>query len=166
MNRCAVAGCSFMWAIRVSFWPFSARVQLFLCWLILSWRKPLALCPSSGRNRTNIEDRKSKGFGICNQILAILSEVPLGKHKIEIGLLLRQAMFINGILFNSEAWQSIHEEEIKLLEDIDNYDCYKLTAKHPLHFFIWKQDPCLLDLFLQIVDWLSTTPSFQGQKKS
>ena len=37
------------------------------------------LISHTGRNRTNIEDRKSKGFGICNQILALLSEVPHGK---------------------------------------------------------------------------------------
>ena len=123
------------------------------------------LISHTGRNRTNIEDRTSKGFGICNQILAILSEVPLGKHKIGIGLLLRQAVFINGILFNSEAWQSIYEEEIKLLEDIDNY-CCKLIAKHQLHSFILKPDLCPSDLFWQTVDRLSTTQFCQGQKRS
>ena len=65
------------------------------------------LVSQTGKSRTNIESRRGKGFGLCSQILAILSEIPLGNHKIEIGLILRQAMLLNGILYNSEAWQSI-----------------------------------------------------------
>ena len=61
----------------------------------------------SGTIRPNIDIRKAKGFGIVSNILAIVNEVPLGHWKIEAGLRLRQAMFINGILFNSEAWHRV-----------------------------------------------------------
>ena len=88
------------------------------------------LVSQTGKSRTNIESRRGKGFGLCSQILAILSEIPLGNHKIEIGLILRQAMLLNGILYNSEAWQSIPEEEIKLLEDVDNHFLRKLLQAH------------------------------------
>ena len=54
-----------------------------------------------------IEDRKAKGVGLSSQILAILSEVPLGKFKIQMGLHLRQAMLINGMLYNSESWHGL-----------------------------------------------------------
>jgi hypothetical protein len=37
------------------------------------------------------------------KILAIVNDIPLGQHKLEIGLKLRQAMLLNGSLFNSEA---------------------------------------------------------------
>ena len=35
-------------------------------------------------------------------------------------------MLLNGILYNSEAWQNISEEEMKMLEDVDNYFLRKL----------------------------------------
>ena len=58
----------------------------------------------SGKIRAAIEDRQKKGYGLAVEILAILSEIPLGQHKMEIGLLLRQAMSINGMLYNSGAF--------------------------------------------------------------
>ena len=53
-----------------------------------------------------------------SEIKAILSEIPLGSHKLEIGLQLRQAMLINGLLYNSEAWHSVSKQEISSLERI------------------------------------------------
>ena len=75
----------------------------------------------NGTNKNTIEDRRNKGFGIANEIIAILDEIPLGRFKMEIGLKLRQAMLINGILYNSEAWHSISEAEIRLLEAVDEH---------------------------------------------
>ena len=40
--------------------------------------------------------------GLVSQILAILSEVPLGSYRIEMGLHLRQAMLINGIFITAK----------------------------------------------------------------
>ena len=68
-----------------------------------------------------IEDRKNKGYGIVAEILAILEDIPLGRYKIEIGLMLRQSMLLNGILFNSEAWHAITEKDIKALENVDEH---------------------------------------------
>ena len=50
---------------------------------------------------------------------AILNEVPLGKFKVEIGLLLRQAMLVNGVLYNSEVWHSLSPNDIIPLEIVD-----------------------------------------------
>ena len=47
-----------------------------------------------------------------------------------IGLALKQAMLINGILYNSEAWQSISEEEYKQLEEVDNHLIRKIFQAH------------------------------------
>ena len=43
------------------------------------------------------------------------------KHlfMMEIGLHLRNAMLLNGILYNSEAWHDISEEDMKVIERID-----------------------------------------------
>ena len=71
------------------------------------------------------------------EILAILEEIPLGQHKMEIGLELRQAMLLNGMLFNSEVWHSISENEIKMLEKVDEHLLRSLVKGHsktPLEF--------------------------------
>ena len=67
---------------------------------------------------------------VVADILAILEEVPLGKHKLEIGLLLRQALFLNGILYNSEAWSTFSEKDIESIEKIDEYLLRSLLKGH------------------------------------
>ena len=47
---------------------------------------------------------------------AILSEVPLGSQRLEIGLTLRQAWFINGTLFNNEGCCAFSESDLKVLD--------------------------------------------------
>ena len=73
----------------------------------------------SGSLQATIESRKSKGQGIISEILSILSEIPLGKHKIVVAMKLREVMLLNGILYNSEAWHGITKKQIKTLESID-----------------------------------------------
>ena len=60
---------------------------------------------SSGKSRHNILERSTKAYAIFAEIKAILNDVPLGKYRVEAGLHLRQSMFLNGVLFNSEVWQ-------------------------------------------------------------
>ena len=84
----------------------------------------------SGKIRATVEDRKKKGYAIAAEILAILEQIPLGRYKMEIGLQLRQAMLLNGMLFNSEAWHNISEEEIKMLEKVDEYLLRSLAKGH------------------------------------
>ena len=84
-----------------------------------------------------MEERKAKGYWIVSEIIAILEEIPLGRYKLDIGLKLRQAMLLNGILFNSEAWHSVSEMEIKMLESVDEHLLRSLVkghAKTPLEF--------------------------------
>ena len=73
----------------------------------------------SGKIKPNIEARKAKGFGILSNILSIVNEVPLGHWKTEAGLKLRQAMLVNGCLFNSEAWHGVTQNDIVILEKVD-----------------------------------------------
>ena len=80
------------------------------------------------------------------EILALLQEIPLGKYKMEIWLQLRQAMLINGILYNSEVWHNINEAEL-----LGAWECWwtlevpifkKCFQKPPSHFlnflYTWK----------------------------
>ena len=87
--------------------------------------------------KVTIEDRVAKGHGIVNEIVAILSDIPLGVYRVEIGLQLRQAMFLNGVLFNSEAWHNVADKDIELLEKVDEGLLRAILlchAKVPLEF--------------------------------
>jgi hypothetical protein len=92
---------------------------------------------NKGTTKATIKERKAKGYAAVAEILAILRDIPLGQHALEIGLKHRQAMFINGVLFNSEAWHDVSEEDMKALEAIDEHlDIIKLH----LNFCICHQE--------------------------
>ena len=74
---------------------------------------------SSGSIQATIERRISKGQGIVSEIMSIINEIPLGRHKIYVALKIREVMLLNGILFNSESWHGVTQKQIKSLEGID-----------------------------------------------
>ena len=87
--------------------------------------------------KATIDDRVGKGYGIVTEINTILEEIPLGRYRVEIGLKLREAMLINGLLFNSEAWHSVEKDDIKRLEKIDELLLRSLMGSHqktPIEF--------------------------------
>ena len=73
----------------------------------------------SGRLRPTIDARVAKGSGAVTTILAILNDIPLAHWRVEAGLQLRQAMFLNGTLFNSESWHGITNGELDNIEKVD-----------------------------------------------
>ena len=98
-----------------------------------------------------INSRKSKGQGIVANILSILNEIPFGKHRVEVGLKLREAMLINGMLFNSEAWHGVTNAQVATLEAVDlallrgilnvprgtpNHFLYLETGSLPIHWIL------------------------------
>ena len=82
----------------------------------------------NGKQHATIVDRISKGYGILANITAILTDIPLGHRRVEIGLELRQALWINGILHNSEVWQDLTEKDKKDIEKID-HDILRLIVQ-------------------------------------
>ena len=74
---------------------------------------------SSGNNNANIKDRCSTGYGAISQIKAMISEISLGKFCIEIGLILRDSVFLSKMLLNSEVWHSLTKCQIEDLEKVD-----------------------------------------------
>ena len=86
---------------------------------------------STGNVKATVADRIGKGYGIVSEIRAILNEIPLGRYKLEIGLQLRQAMLINGLLYNSEAWHSVTQEDIRGFEKVDESLLRFLLGSHP-----------------------------------
>ena len=60
-----------------------------------------------GNIKDTIENRIAKAWSYVSEIGAILSEFPFGNKKIQVGLMLREAMFLNGVLHSSESWHGI-----------------------------------------------------------
>ena len=90
---------------------------------------------SKANSNETLIGRKTRAYKILAEILALLSEIPLGSRRLDIGLALRDAWFVNGILFNSELWSSYAEKHIKDLETIDHMILWSIIgaqAKGPV----------------------------------
>ena len=85
---------------------------------------------NSGKNQTNLDSRLAKGHGKVRTIMAIIKDTPLGWWRIKAGLRLRNAMLINGMLFNSESWHGITLKDIEKFEKIDDSLLRALTDSH------------------------------------
>ena len=52
------------------------------------------------------------------------------RTKIQVGLILREAMFINGILYDSEAWQGVNKGYIAQLSKVDHQILRSVLSTH------------------------------------
>ena len=89
-----------------------------------------------GKNTEHIQDRIAKAWAKVAEIMAILREIPLGTFKIETGLLLRNTIFLNGILTSMETRYGLKREEIAALEKIDEHlirNILSLPSKSPVY---------------------------------
>ena len=75
---------------------------------------------SNGKNDQNIIARVKKGLGIIKQVSSILEEVFFGKYFFTVAKILRDSLFINSILLNSEVWYHLSKSNIEELEKLDN----------------------------------------------
>ena len=66
-------------------------------------------------NKKIISERKNKGIGYNTQIMSLLNDISLGSHYFDIGKVLREAMLINGMLFNADAWYDLTLQDISAL---------------------------------------------------
>ena len=89
---------------------------------------------NKGTLDNTMKDQKLKGYSYIAEIRVLLSDMPFVRRRIEVGLMLRYAMFVNGILTNSEAWHSITEQHIQDLEVMDRMLLkYILGAHSTIH---------------------------------
>ena len=84
---------------------------------------------STGTLKETIEDRRAKGWGKISDINGILSEMP-NSRKIEIGLKMREAKLLNGMIYSSEAWSKISDSELVRLEQVDFSLLRSLADRH------------------------------------
>ena len=92
---------------------------------------------NKGTIKDTIIERTNKGYAIVSQIMALLKELPIGSLRTQIGLILRDAWFVNGTLYNSEAWHGMSTNTMKPLEAVDQYLLRQLLGAHaktPLEF--------------------------------
>ena len=73
----------------------------------------------SGKIKHTIDARVARDYGAITTILAIINDIPLAHWRVQAGLQLRQAIFLNTILVNFEAWHDISDKEIEQLEKVD-----------------------------------------------
>ena len=85
---------------------------------------------TKGGHRDTIEDRRNKGWGKIASIQGILEEVDLGKHRVEVGLLLRKAILVNSLLFTAETWSGVKNSDLVRLEHVDLALLSSLVSGH------------------------------------
>ena len=68
---------------------------------------------SSSSIKPNLANRMSRALGRVSEILAIVKEAPLGRHRIMSGLILRKALLHNTMLCNSEVWHNFNLSQVK-----------------------------------------------------
>ena len=94
----------------------------------------------NGRPKATIMQRVNQGYAIVGQIFVLLKDLPIGNLRVQIGLELRQAWLINGVLFHSEVWHSVADNDIAHFEEINTYllrGLIKAHAKVPLeHLYL------------------------------
>ena len=76
---------------------------------------------SDGKHLKNIQARANKGLGITSQILGMLDQITVGEHFFQSAVLLRESLFLNGILTNAEIWYGISSVDLKPLIDLDRF---------------------------------------------
>ena len=74
---------------------------------------------SDGKHHKTIMARKAKGVGIITQIMIMLEKITIGNHYFESALLLRESMFLNSILINSEIRYDITSSDLDQLTNLD-----------------------------------------------
>ena len=72
-----------------------------------------------GKNTKNIAARVAKAQGIIKQVRTMLEEMVFGSFVFEVAVVLRNSLFINGILTNVEAGYDLTNTEIEGLEKCD-----------------------------------------------
>jgi hypothetical protein len=60
----------------------------------------------------------------------VLGKVTLGSHYFKTAMLLRESIFLNGILTNSKVWYGLKKTEIDELETLDKMLMRKILDTH------------------------------------
>ena len=70
----------------------------------------------NGTNHLLIKERLGRGTTVMLKIDAIMSETQFGKHTIDVYLLLYGALYLNSVIFNSQAWRNLTDKNYEQLQ--------------------------------------------------
>ena len=84
----------------------------------------------NAKHASTIAKRRAKGFGIISDIIQILEVIPDGKRRIKMGLLLREAWFVNAMFVNMEAWHNVLKKDTLQFTKLDHYLMRKIINCH------------------------------------
>ena len=74
----------------------------------------------SRSNNENIKERCKVGYQAISQIKSFMKDVSLGTYAIQIGLVLRDSIFLSKMLLNSKVWHSLTKLQIQEIEVLNN----------------------------------------------
>ena len=77
-----------------------------------------------------IAQRSQKALGITTQISSILSSICLGNFHFDIAMVLRDSLFVNSVMSNSEIWHNVKSNHIESLEKSDINLLRKIMNAH------------------------------------
>jgi hypothetical protein len=66
-----------------------------------------------------LSQRGQKAAGITSQINSMLNSITLGSYHYDVALVLRDALFVNSIMSNSEVWHNVQLKHTQALEKSD-----------------------------------------------
>ena len=84
----------------------------------------------SAIHASTISKRRAKGFSIVSDIMPILDIIPDSKRRIKMGLLLRQAWFVNAMLVKMEAWHNVLIKDTNVFTKLDHHLMNKIIGSH------------------------------------
>ena len=84
----------------------------------------------SEQGTMTVKQRSQKAVGIISQISSILASVCLGSFHFDIAMVLRDALFTNSILVNSEVWHNVQAKHVQSLEQSDLNLMKKILNSH------------------------------------
>ena len=64
-------------------------------------------------------NRIQRAYSYLSEIWALLTDMPFGKRRLQHGLMGKDAMFVNGVLFYSETRSSNNQKHTEEIETID-----------------------------------------------
>ena len=75
---------------------------------------------SEGGVQDMVEERRKVGWGKISKIMGILEAVDMETNRVKAGLLLRQSILVNSLLYSAEAWSGVTEKQLAMLEVVDS----------------------------------------------
>ena len=92
-----------------------------------------------GSNTESVDMRRNNGIGAISQIFALVESESLGPFYFEVLSTLRDSILLSKMIFSTEVWFSVTNDNIKKLEEIDemfwhkSFEVFRTVSKESLY---------------------------------